>query len=184
LSFSIEFQSISKRYAAGAAGAAGITSFIRWAEQPGPQAELRNSAWLEYDCGTVPRHSSSMLAPCSIRHTAYDSAHGSVRLYGCAAVCSSVRQCAQLLVCDSVQACVWQCLAVSTVVCAHNARSARSSVWQCDWLCAAVCGSVWQCQRTAQYVCGSAVYVYVHKVAHNRYYLTGAVLMCLIFLAY
>jgi hypothetical protein len=42
-----------------ATGAAGVTSFIRWAEQPGPQAESRHSAWLEYDWSTLLRHSSS-----------------------------------------------------------------------------------------------------------------------------
>jgi hypothetical protein len=46
-------------YAAGTAGAAGVTSLIRWAEQPVPQAELCNSAWLKYSRSTLLRHSSS-----------------------------------------------------------------------------------------------------------------------------
>jgi hypothetical protein len=62
---------------------------------------------------------------------------GSVQQY--AAVWSSVRQCAWLLVCDSARGGVRQCVGLCVAVfgskrwCARNARSARSSMRQCDW---------------------------------------------------
>jgi hypothetical protein len=86
--------------------------------------------------------------------------HGSVRTVR-VAVCSSfvgsVWQCA--LQCAAVQQCgsVRQCAAVC--------GSASVAVL---WQCAAVCSSVRQCVALHVVVCGSALYVYMHKVAHNN----------------
>jgi hypothetical protein len=54
--------------------------------------------------------------------------------------------------------------------------SARGSVRLCS--SAAVCGSVWQCVVVHVSVCGSALYMHVHKVAHNIYIYIGMPLYC------
>ena len=113
----------------------------------------------------------------AVRFVVYGTVHGSVRLSGSAAVCSSVRQCARLLVCNSarggVRQCVGLCVGVSgskhgsvramRTVPAAVCGSAIGSLRQCVGMCVAVPAygavSVWQC----------APRMYIHKVAHNRY---------------
>jgi hypothetical protein len=81
-----------------------------------------------------------------IRFMAYGSTRGSVRLFGSAAVCSSVWQCTRqcvglcVAVCGSKRGGVHAMRAVRAAACG----SAIGSVRQC------VRGSVWRCQRTAQ----------------------------------
>jgi hypothetical protein len=66
----------------------------------------------------------------------------------CGAVCGSVWQCGSA--CVAVQ----QCVAVCAVVCG----SVRG-----------LCGSVWQCMAVHAAVYGSALYIYIHSVAHNLF---------------
>jgi hypothetical protein len=84
-----------------------------------------------------------------------------------AAVCGSptVRQCA------AVRGSVRQCVFSSAEVC--GSAAVAGSVWQGARLGAAVRGGAQQ--RVA--VCGSVlyIYIYIHKVAHKTYSLTGSV---------
>jgi hypothetical protein len=41
---------------------------------------------------------------------------------------------------------------------------------QCARQCVAVCGGVWQCVAVRAARCGSALYVCIHKFAHNLYW--------------
>jgi hypothetical protein len=114
----------------------------------------------------------SSLRQCA-RWCIFGSARGSVRLFGSAAVCGSVRQwrgcvrqCARLCAAARAAVCgsVWKCVALSTVVSAQCAQYARlcaavrlvvccgveMRVRVAVQQCAAQCCSAWQCT-----VCGS-----------------------------
>jgi hypothetical protein len=129
-------------------------------------------------CGSAP----GIVWQCARQCAAVWQCGSSVRQQ-CAAVRGCVRQCARLFVCDSARGGVWQCVDLCVAVFGSKRGSVRAMravrVAVCGSAIVVVCGSTWQCVAVPVYgalsMCGSALYVNIHKVAHNIYSVKGAV---------